>query len=51
MTDGNPRVRGGLVYISGLASKGVLVTVGGATGSSPNLNLGIYIEHIPLVAD
>jgi hypothetical protein len=41
MTDGSPRVRGGMVYIPDLASKGVLVTVGGATGSLSNLNLGI----------
>jgi hypothetical protein len=45
MTNGNPRVRGGLIYIPGLASKGVLVMVGGATGSS-NLNLGNLMLHI-----
>jgi len=39
ITDGYSRVRGGMIYIPGLASKGVLATVGGATGSSSNLNL------------
>ncbi|KAK8035783.1 hypothetical protein PG991_001856 [Apiospora marii] len=37
--DGSPRIRGGMVYIPQIGQKGVLVTVGGETGSqeSPRL--------------
>lgn len=38
--DGSPRVRGGMVYIPQIGQKGVLVTVGGTTGSQESPRLG-----------
>ena len=40
ITAGSPRVRGRMIYIPYVSSKGVLITIGGATGTASNLNLG-----------
>ncbi|KAK8055646.1 hypothetical protein PG993_000873 [Apiospora rasikravindrae] len=45
--DGSPRVRGGMVYIPQIGQKGVLVTVGGATGSQQSPSLGNTAAFIP----
>ncbi|KAJ8114875.1 hypothetical protein ONZ43_g4798 [Nemania bipapillata] len=37
ITNGNPRARGGMVYIADIGSSGILVSLGGATGNGDSL--------------
>ncbi|KUJ15865.1 uncharacterized protein LY89DRAFT_586981, partial [Mollisia scopiformis] len=48
VTNGYPRVRGGIIYVPGLGPQGVLVTVGGAIQSSGSLDLGNFFSLVSM---